>query len=198
MIKQDGVLFDQLDNLVRSRLSGGGDGGSSEWDYYGRDEREDLIREGYREAIKDIIKEEAKQRQKFTQLIQQASTILFKIKTVFPFQVFPTTLTIDPQKITVKFKEFFSSDEIKSIPIKNISHIHVDCGPIFANMHIVDQGIMSDETIVEIPYLKKEEAMKARRIIQGLIIAHKQNVDILKLSDGEDLTRNLEQIGRMQ
>ena len=140
---------------------------------------------------------EEESRGKFEALVNRGSEVLFKLQSVFPFDLFPKTITIDPGKVTVKFQEFFSSGEIRSISIGSIGQIYVDTGPIFATLDIVDQVYVDESSRIKIAYLKKEEALRARRIIQGLIIARNEDIDIAKVHDG-DLVRKLEQIGRMQ
>lgn len=48
-----------------------------------------------------------------------------------------------------------------------------------------------------VKYLKKQEALKARRIIMGLIICHKEKVNLSKISK-EELLDKVEEIGRIK
>lgn len=152
------------------------------------------------EAVKDAVKNHTSQllldKQKFDNLVNRSQQTLYEIKSVFPFDFFPNTLTIDIDKITVKFKQFFSSVEIRSINISNISQVYVDSGPLFATMYVADQVIVDESSRMRIPYLKKDEAMKARRIIQGLIIAKKSEIDLNNIND-EDMLEKVEELGRM-
>ncbi len=201
---QSGILFDKARN--RSIMPLGGDQ-EPNWRLYDdvpiahrepTPEQKRMIDDSYQEALKEVIKDQAKQRERFNSLVKRSSQTLYKIKTVFPYNFFPTTVSIDPQKVTLQIKNFFSSSEIRSIHIKNISHVFVDTGPFFATLVLIDQSILDDNVgKIQIPYLKKQEALKARRIIQGLIVAHKEEIDITKLSD-DNVVRKLEEIGRMQ
>lgn len=197
---QSAIIYDKARN--RSIVPSGGDR-EPNWRTYEEGEgptreQSQFIDESQKEALKDAIKEQAKHEDKFNKLIARASKVLYKINTVFPFDFFPTIITIDPEKVTLKIKNFFNSSEIRSIHIKNISHIFVDTGPFFATLNIIDQSVLEDNVgKVQIPYIKKEEALRARRIIQGLIVANKEGVDLFKLTDN-DLDKKLEEIGRMQ
>ncbi len=171
-------------------------GGYSEY-FKDPSEHQELVEESFKEAVRELIKEQAKEQQKFNQLVNHASNTFFKAKTVFPFSFLPSNITIDSEKITIQTSNLFSSGELRSIPIKNVSHVYLESGPIFATLFIIDQGIMDGATSVEVTHLKKEEAKRARRIIQGLMIAHKEGVDVLKLQDAE-IVRKLEEIGRLQ
>lgn len=148
------------------------------------------------EAIKDAVKEEEIQKDKFNTLLSNGTRVLYKLNSVFPFAFFPDTLTVDCEKVTLKLVEFFFASEIRSIHIKNISHVYVDTSPFFATMTLLDQSVMSEKTAIAIPYLWKGQAMRARRIIQGLIVAHKEKIDVQKIHDN-DLVNKLEEIGRM-
>lgn len=202
MLNRNGVLFDHINNRIVPRLRAD-DTEERGWNFWQDQqelpgERGELIRASYIDAVKDILKEEAKHQQKFNKLVNQASRVLFKVKTFSPLDVFPTTLIIDPEKITIQMRNFFSSGEIRSIHIKNVSHIYVDMGPFFATLKIVDQSILDNEVgKIEVTYLKKEDAKRARRIIQGLIVAHKAEIDVMKLND-DNLLKKLEELGRMQ
>lgn len=58
---------------------------------------------------------------------------------------------------------------------------------------IVDVGFTENAIVVK--YLKKNEAEEARRIIQGLVVSAKQNVDLSKV-DAADLKTKVENIGQ--
>lgn len=92
----------------------------------------------------------------------------------------------------IQFRNFFASEQIHSVLIKDISDIVVEANPIFAMLRIVDIGY-TDNTI-DINYLKRSEANKARRVIQGLVMVHRHGVDLSKV-DCEDLVDKVEKLG---
>lgn len=149
------------------------------------------------EAQVDNVKESAKQQEKFDKLVDQGTRILYKLKTVFPFDLFPNTMTIDPGKITVSFREFFSSGEIRSVPVSSIIHVYAETSIFFGTITIVDQALGQASAKMKISYFKKDEALKARRIIQGLIVAQRQGIDIGRIED-EEMVNKLEDLGKMQ
>src|SRR3989344_3152212 len=159
-------------------------------------QEESLVHEGQKLAVKSIVKDEEKQKEKFEDLLNHGSRVLYKIKTVWPFDPFPNTITIDTEKVTVAFREFFWSAEIRSIHIKNIAQVYADAGPLFATLYIADQIIVDETSRIRMPYLRKGEAMRARRIIQGLLTSHKEGIDVTHIED-RDLVTKLEAIGRM-
>lgn len=158
--------------------------------------RSRIRQEAVAEAVKTHTSKLLQDKQRFDNLVNRSAQALFEIKSVFPFDFFPNTLTVDIDKITVKFKQFFSSVEIRSINISNIAQVYVDSGPLFATMYVADQVIVDESSRMRIPYLRKDEAMKARRIIQGLIIAKKSEIDLNNIHD-EDMIEKVEELGRM-
>ena len=113
-------------------------------------------------------------------LEEKPETILCKMHTVFPFDFFPSTVTIDPIKIQITDKYFFYSQQTQSVLIKDISKCYVEVGPLnLATLKI----ITSDEKDrpISIPFLPRDEARKARKIISGLVISRSESPDITKM-----------------
>ena len=157
----------------------------------------DSINMAESQAMQKKMTDEKVQKEKFDQLINRGTRVLYKMSTVWPFDFFTDSITIDVEKITFKISEFFFSSEIRSIYIKNISHIFIDTGPFLASMTILDQSVVSKSTTIVIRHLNKKEALRARRIIQGLIVAHKEKIDFSTIKTN-DLVGKLEGLGRMQ
>ncbi len=149
--------------------------------------------EWFEEAEKEHVKEHLSNQQKFYDLVRESARILFQAKSIFPFDLFPDEISIDPIKVNIVSHEFFASARVHCIYIKNISDVFVDCSPFFASLKIIDQGFTENEEIVTT--LSKDNAMKARRIIQGLVVAHKQGVDVTRLEQDTDLVEKLEALG---
>lgn len=154
---------------------------------------EEDVKRHVEEAIQEHLKEEEKQKQKFDQLVEKSRRILLKINSVFPFDFFPDEVTIDANQVMVINREFWGSERRHSIFIKNITDVFVDTGPFFATLKIVDRGYVENTIVVK--FLKREEAKRARRIIQGLVIACSQDIDLSKL-DESDLLHKVELLGR--
>ncbi len=144
---------------------------------YGNGTQKSIIRNRASDKLDQELIEDS---QKLDDLVK-GNRVLYKISSVFPFDFFPDKIIIDPIKINVVFKEFFSSERVHGIYIRNISDVYVDTGPIFATLKIIDQGIVENTVIVN--YLKKNEALKAREIIQGLIVANRHGIDVSAIDD---------------
>lgn len=128
-------------------------------------------------------------------LIKSTDTPLFTFSTIFPFDLFPDTVVIDTRKVSILNKEFFWSGRTQSIMIKDVRDVLVETSPFFAKLTVVDKGFT--ENSVSLRFLKKSDALKARRIIQGLIIAADQNIDLTKLKP-EEVGQKVEELGKIK
>lgn len=133
--------------------------------------------------------------QKLDDLAGKSDSVLLKVSTVWPFTVFVNHIIIDPYKVNIIFREFFWSEHIHSVMVKDILDVVVDTSIFFATLTIVDQGYI--ENSISITYLKRNEALKARKIIQGLIIAHRQSVDLSILSPSH-IKEQAEELGKVK
>jgi len=139
-----------------------------------------------------LIKDGEKNRDKFDRLLNESHIVLLKLKSVFPFDFFPDEIIVDPMKVNIVSREFFLSPTTHTIYIKNILDILVDCSVFFATVRIMYEGF--GPNVVYVKYLKKSEAQKARRIIQGLAVATREGVDFTKLNTRE-LVNKIENLG---
>lgn len=145
-------------------------------------------------------KEEAPSPEKLTSeklddLIEQSQAPLYRMKTAIPLNPFPDRVIIDVNKITVIYKYFFWSEQIHSVFIKDISDVLVETGLFWSTLCLIDVGFT--ENSIDIKYLKTREAVKARKVIQGLIVAHKNGLELTKYT-GEDLMEKLEELGKAE
>lgn len=131
--------------------------------------------------------------QKLASLLKGSKRILLKIASMFPFDFFPDEITIDEYKVNVVSHEFFFSEDIHSITIEMIKDIEVAAGPFFATLKIVPDGYPGNPLVIR--FLKKGEAIRAQRIIQGLMVARKQGIDPAKL-DNPDFIESIEALGK--
>ncbi|RJR29763.1 hypothetical protein C4564_01630 [Candidatus Microgenomates bacterium] len=141
------------------------------------------------------------QPQELAALTEQSTQILFKTTGVFPFDFFPDELIIDKTKVSILQRNFFWSELIKSVLIKDVYSVTIETGPLFAHLVISDNStpatLQSDEmqfNTLMIRYLKRSEAFRARCILQGMKIAVEQNVDFDAYST-QELLEQVESLG---
>jgi hypothetical protein len=126
------------------------------------------------------------------ELEQQQLVALFSISTVFPFHLFPTRLSVDKRKVNISKGIFFGSKQVQSMLIVDIDSVVVDTSALFAKLTIRDKLALNLPIFVD--FLQKEEALKMRRVIEGLIVGDRSRVDLSVITD-ENLLPKLEQIG---
>lgn len=147
------------------------------------------------EIIKESIKEEIQHTEKLNQLVTNSTTVIYKTKTIFPFVFFPNEIIVTLSDVSVVFGKFFTSREIRTVSISKIAEVIVTTGFMFAQLRIID--IEFSQLTMEIDYLDMNEALKAKRLIQGLLFATKEGVDLTKVHD-DDLVGKIEELGRVQ
>lgn len=135
------------------------------------------------------------EKQTIDHLRGKCSCVLFRTKTVFPFDFFPDDLVIDSEKVSVIIRDFFGSAQIHSVPIKHISDLSVDHSLFFATLHILPGRVFQNQ-VMSIRHLKKRDAIRARNIIQGLIIADRENVAVDSIIHSIEGIKELEEMGR--
>ncbi|MBP9690906.1 hypothetical protein KBD81_02370 [Candidatus Woesebacteria bacterium] len=109
----------------------------------------------------------------------------------FPFDFFPDTLNVEEGRITVITRNFFLSSQIYSVDIKDISNVFINTSPFFAQLVIVSKTFTMNE--IKIRNLRKDEAISARRIIEGLRTYVSKQIDTSSYSKDE-LIAKLEEL----
>lgn len=108
---------------------------------------------------------------KLVNLSEEREEVLMKIKTVFPFDFFPDTITIDPIKVQITQKYFFLSKTVKTILVKDIVDSSVETGPLTSTLEIVTK---EDDKPIRLSYIRTKDAETAMKIIKGLVIARSE------------------------
>lgn len=129
-------------------------------------------------------------------LMQMTQNQLYKLSSVFPFDLFPDRIYIEQKQVIIISKQFFATSQDYQILIKNILMPIVESSIFFSTLRLeVISGTQHDPPIVR--YLKKHEALKAKRIISGLMICDKEGIDLTTLPL-EELIKKVEEIGRFK
>lgn len=128
-------------------------------------------------------------------LLAKATHKILVIHSVWPFDFFPNTLVIDHNKIDFIYNDFFWTKHTFSVHIKNVNCVIVGIDPLFASLTVKVMGF--EENPEPVKFLRKSDAILARRLIMGLVAADKEGVDLSKLSI-LDSKRTLEEIGKAE
>lgn len=150
---------------------------------------------GVQEAKNEMVKIEKVNHDRFRNLVQASNQCLLRISNVFPFDLFTDEISIEIAQVSVIKRYFFATAHLQTIPIKNVADIFLDTSLFFAAIKIIDSSYI--ENSIQVEYLKKSDASKARRIIQGLVTANKAGIDLTKVSP-DILVKEVEALGRAQ
>jgi|SRR6185437_6270443 len=126
---------------------------------------------------------------KFHKLLAEKKK-LYQISAIFPLQLFPDQLIIDTQKITLIYNQLLGEVR-ETILIDQIGDLDLTLGPLFRSLNIL--SISHGKQWLKISQLRRDQALRAKRIIEGLIIARRGNIE---LDDSDQkLTNELEILG---
>ncbi len=130
--------------------------------------------EGLEEAVRNHAGQTEKNRQAVQDMVSNSNRILLRVSSVFPWDLFPTTVVVEETRITIIHRQLFSS-QIHSVDIKNISNIFIDTGILFAQLTIVSNTFAENQIVVD--RLWKKNAIFMRRIIEGLRMFISHDID---------------------
>lgn len=151
---------------------------------------QELRQEGKEEAIKTHTKEKEENRQRVQSIIARNDIEIMHAYSVFPFTFFTDTLIIDTTKMSISKKQFFATEFITTIPLKDLSDVNVQTFLFLATLNILympqsaSPG-MNSPIEVKIPNLPRSDAIKAKNILKGVLVAKAEEIDIAKLPPEE-------------
>lgn len=130
---------------------------------------------------------------RLARLINRSSDVLASATTVFPFDLFPNTITVDRTKITIIKRDFLWSEKVMSIRIEDILNVSTSVGPLFGSLTIASR-VMSTEDHFTTSFFWRSDAIYLKHIIQGYVIARHNKIKTSHLSKDE-LIQTLAKLG---
>jgi len=140
----------------------------------------------------ELEKSEAKK--EVNKIIGLAHEPIFETKTVFPFTLFPDTVTIDRTKLTVTHRVFFRVAEVVGIRIEDILNVTPNIGPFFGSI-LIHTRFFDPQKPYAVNYLRRNDALKIERIMHGYSVALENRIDCASLPTNE-LAEMLDKLGR--
>ncbi len=135
--------------------------------------RRGLIRQ--KKSEPSTIESGIRRPKKLVHVTMKSREILFKANTVFPFTLFPDTVTLDREKLTFANRSFFFAAKITSVPVRDMLSVEADIGPFFGSVYTSSRFFITNPK--SISWLWRGDAIKLQRLLQGYIIAHEQEID---------------------
>lgn len=137
--------------------------------------------------------ESSEESKKLTQLASETSDVIYEVRSVFPFQLFPDKLIIDTNKITIVRKELFFK-RIIPISYEDLITVMVNRSIIFASIDFDVKRLDRSHNPRGITFLWPAKATIAKKYITGILTAKKAGVDFSKLTTTQ-IKKRLKEIG---
>lgn len=112
---------------------------------------------------------------RLSEVIGNSQDILLTVSSAFPLGFFPDTITIDREKVTIVNRTFFRVAEIVSIRIEDVLNVTADVGPFFGAIKIHTRFFDANKHAVK--YLRRTDALRTKRILQGYVVAVQKKID---------------------
>jgi hypothetical protein len=146
-------------------------------------------------AIKKARRTDEKQAAKneINKVVGLAQETIFSATTVFPFTIFPDTISISRTKLTITRRSFFKLSDMVSINIEDILNIVPHTGPFFGSLEIHTKFFDPGKPYT-VNYLWRQDTLKIDHIMHGYRIALEKKIDTDALSCKE-LANMLSELG---
>lgn len=125
--------------------------------------------------------------------VSNAQDVLVTATTVFPFTLFPDTIRVDREKLTITHRSFFKVSEVMSIHIEDVLNVTVHTGPFFGSLEISTR-FFSEDKPYKVTYFWRKDALKIKAVVQGYIIARQKNIPTDNV-DADELSKILRKLG---
>jgi hypothetical protein len=123
------------------------------------------------------------QTEKLFKAAKQVGEVLYKAETVFPFTLFPDTVTIDREKLSISYRVFFRVAKVISTPLDDIESVDANMGPFFASLRITSRFFVNNTRYVK--FLTRDDAVKIQSILQGYKLVKEKDIDISEINKDE-------------
>lgn len=127
------------------------------------------------------------------QEVSKSHEIICNVQSVWPISLFPDRLVMDRTKVTILKRNFFWSADVISIQLEDILNISSSVGPFFGSLTIASR-VMSTVDHFTVNNLWRKDAIELKRMIQGHVIAKRNNINTDKLPIAE-LVETLRELG---
>ncbi len=138
---------------------------------------------------------DSQQLMKLGKLLRNGDEIIYSIRTVFPFRIFPQMVSVDKKKVNIVRWYFFGTEQITTVLIQDIAGVHVSTNLFFANLTI--HARLPGARPISVNYLPKFDALKMQEIMEGLLMSKYENIDISNIPP-QQLNATLQHVGNVK
>lgn len=133
---------------------------------------------------------------KFDSLTTSTQRNLLTLRSIKLLDFFQDKLIIDENKVSFIYNGAFGVKSIHSVLIENITYVEAHTSLISGCLVVIDSSNYRHPIELKIENIRKDAAVRARKLIQGLINAKILKMD-LSLLDPYDLENYMEKLGRV-
>ena len=135
-------------------------------------------REPQQTMQKPTIQTDITSGKEISRIANEAQEILITADNIFPFVLFPGTITVDRVKVTITNRKFFQVAEVISTQIEDVLNVESDTGPFFGSINLYTRFFVQQPLRIE--FLSRQKAIELKNLLQGYIIARHQSTCIFK------------------
>ena len=125
-------------------------------------------------------------------LLERSNDIVFQAHSIFPLDIVPDHLIIDRSKVVVIFRELLGVYTEHTILLNEIRDVDTECDYFVGTLKILVSG--PGVLWTTITNLRKRDTIKARDIINGLLIAQNEQCD-LRFLNHDEMVHTLVELG---
>jgi hypothetical protein len=133
---------------------------------------------------------------KLEEMAERSQRVLMRLSSKKPFDLFPDELIVDENKVSLVHREFGMTD-VHTVFIENISYVTINTSLVSATLSITDSTSERFPVLLEIQWLKKDEAVRARKLLHGLMAAKKVDINFADF-DTAELINDCEKLGEVK
>lgn len=126
------------------------------------------------------------------ELIERSQTVIFDCYAIFPLDIVPDRILIDLTKIIIIYREPLGMETEHTILLNEVRDVDVDVTYFIGTLRILASGVGLMWT--SITNLHKKDAMLAKHLIEGLLIARAEHYDFNHFAK-EELIHQLALLG---
>lgn len=135
---------------------------------------QELAQSGINENKINTAIKKAEDKQIVNDLVKKSNRLIVTISSMFPWDLFPSTIEVEEGRVTFHFRQLFSSQS-HSVDIRDISNVFIESTIFFASLQVVSRTFVQNE--IKIGKLHKKKAEKVQKIIEGLRTFTENNIN---------------------
>jgi hypothetical protein len=127
-----------------------------------------------------IKKVDVSETSRLESMADNSHQVLLSASTVFPFVIFPDTVQIDRQKLTIIHRGSFRTAKTSSISLKDVQNVEGNVGPLFGSLIFTSKFFQNNTQ--SIYFLRRKDVIDIQQLLQGYMVAIHGGIDISSIA----------------